>query len=399
MPNVILYASIFQAELDKIILPQLTSARMELGASRVRYTGGAEVKIPKISMDGLGDYSRTAGFPTSGAVALSWETHTFEKDRAQQFAIDRHDVDETNFALTAGNIMGEFQRTKVVPEIDAYRYSKIFTFANTGEKTSRYALAAATIFTQLKGNIKDVQKVIGESEPLVVYISYDAANYLDSSTEISRQLSLLDLTVGGITTKVKGIDTIPLIRVPAASFKSAYTFNSGSSAFGFTPTSVAMDINWIICADSAVIAITKQDTVGVFPPGSQASFDGWIMNYRRYHTLMCLENKLDGVFVSYTGIAAPALTATVAAGAAAGTKFTATAGTGNTLAYILGTASPAVKYNDLIASYATAVEPYTSAADIATAVATNILTMMKVNAAGRIIEVKEVTLASGDIHA
>jgi len=89
MSNVISYASIFQAELDKIILPQLTSARMELGASRVRYTGGAEVKIPKISMDGLGDYSRTAGFPTSGAVALSWETHTFEKDRAQQFAIDR----------------------------------------------------------------------------------------------------------------------------------------------------------------------------------------------------------------------------------------------------------------------------------------------------------------------
>ena len=30
-----------------------------------------------------------------------------------------------NFVVTAAQVMGEFQRTKVIPEIDAYRYSKI----------------------------------------------------------------------------------------------------------------------------------------------------------------------------------------------------------------------------------------------------------------------------------
>lgn len=56
------------------------------------------------------------------------------QDRGRTFQLDAVDVDETNFALVAGNVMGEFQRTKVIPEIDAYRYSKIAELAKTMKK-------------------------------------------------------------------------------------------------------------------------------------------------------------------------------------------------------------------------------------------------------------------------
>ena len=47
------------------------------------------------------------------------------QDRGRSFNLDAMDVNESNFIATAGNVMGEFQRTKVVPEIDAYRISKL----------------------------------------------------------------------------------------------------------------------------------------------------------------------------------------------------------------------------------------------------------------------------------
>ena len=95
---------------------------------------GREVKIPKMEMSGLGNYDRDSGFAT-GNVTVNYETKKMTQDRGRAFQVDAMDVDETNFAAVAGNVMGEFQRTKVIPEIDAYRYSKIVELAT--EKAKR----------------------------------------------------------------------------------------------------------------------------------------------------------------------------------------------------------------------------------------------------------------------
>ena len=44
------------------------------------------------------------------------------------------DIDETGFVTTAAAVMGEFQRVHVVPEIDAYRISKLASTAVTANK-------------------------------------------------------------------------------------------------------------------------------------------------------------------------------------------------------------------------------------------------------------------------
>lgn len=119
MANVFEYASVFQSELDKAAVEQATSGWMELNDKLVRYNGGAEVKIPSMDMDGLADYDRDKGF-VEGSVNLKWETKEMTQDRGRQFTFDENEVNETNFVVTAAQVMGEFQRTKVIPEIDAY---------------------------------------------------------------------------------------------------------------------------------------------------------------------------------------------------------------------------------------------------------------------------------------
>ena len=54
MANTITYAKVFQKELDKQVLEGSTSGWMEENASQVIYNGGNEIKMPKMSLQGLG---------------------------------------------------------------------------------------------------------------------------------------------------------------------------------------------------------------------------------------------------------------------------------------------------------------------------------------------------------
>jgi len=137
--------SVFQNELDKLMVEQLTSGFMEENAGNIIYNGGREVKIPTIIMDGLKDYSRTDGYPVGG-VNLSYQTMTMTMDRGEGFTLDAMDVEETNFVASASNVLGEFQRTQVVPEVDAYRYSKIHGIVK--DKAASNIRAESTALTE-----------------------------------------------------------------------------------------------------------------------------------------------------------------------------------------------------------------------------------------------------------
>lgn len=301
MPNTINYAAVFQQELDKQMLADMTSAWMELNSKLVKYTGGNTIKIPKIAIQGLGDYDKSEGFK-KGAVTLNWEEHTFTQDRARTFSIDSQDVDETNFSLAAGMVMGEFQRTQVAPEIDAYRYSKMAAIAIAASKAEGgYAAAKATILAKLKAHIALVQDIVGENEPLVITISTPVASILDTADGIEKCRGTVEVKIGEIMTKVKAIDEIPMIKVPSARMKTAFTFydgeTAGQEAGGFVPAAGAKKINWIISARRSAIGVTKAEKPRIFDPSVNQTADAWKIDYRRYHELFVPDNTKDGLYV------------------------------------------------------------------------------------------------------
>lgn len=299
--NTIEAAQIFMKALDQQMIEGATSGWMEANAGRVKYSGGNTVKIPKITTSGLADYDRDAGY-NQGSVSLTYESKTMTKDRGRQFLLDRIEVDESNFIANATAVMSEFQRTQIIPEVDAYRYSKIYALA---QNKSEYTPAASTIVTTLNKDITAVYDSAGVTD-LVLIMPYTVADILDTNEKFNRYLNVSSFKQGNVDLTVKTFNGIPVIRVPSARMKTAYVFNDGKTegqtSGGFAPTESASQINWIICPRNVPIAISKTDNFKIFDPDVNQKADAWLIQYRKFHDLWIKDNDQSLVRVS----AAPA---------------------------------------------------------------------------------------------
>ena len=292
-------AVILQTVLDEKMQEGAISGFMEANASMYKYTGGKTIQIADIVTDGLTDYDRTSGFGTAGAVTLTFTPHVFEKDRAQNFLLDSMEVDETNFLACATTTMTTFQKTEVIPEIDAYRFSKIYEIANEASKVGQYTPVVDTIFEQLTLDIATVQDGIGASEPLVILMSTLTANKLNNADKVVKNLDMATFSQGGVNTQVTSLDGTPILKVPSSSLKTLYTFTPSGSG-GFVANAGALGINWIIMAKKSVVAITKTDISKIITPELNQTADAYKIMYRKFHTLFIPKNKVAGVYVSYT---------------------------------------------------------------------------------------------------
>jgi len=273
-----------------------TTGWMEANAGKVKYTGGREIKIPTISTDGLGNYDRNSGYP-KGKVALTYQTKIMTMDRGVEFLLDRIDVDESGFIATASATMSVFQSENVIPEVDAYRYSTLFKLINEKGGSSEYTPDSSTIFGELKNDITAVRNVCNAADFLIV-MSIPVADILSSTKELTRTFNVNNLKQGEINDSVLSVNGIPIIPVPSARLKTAYTFNSGETNFGFTPTADAKDINWIICPRTAPIAVSKTDGVKIFTPEQTQGADAWKIEYRKFHDLWVMDKQLAAMRVS-----------------------------------------------------------------------------------------------------
>lgn len=300
--NTLQYSQQFQTVLDAQMLASATSAFMEANAGQVKYDGGDTVHIPEISMQGLAKYDRDEGF-NQGSVTLKFNPYKMTQDRGRTFQLDSMDVNETNFVATAGTVMGEFQRTQVIPEIDSYRYSKISALATAENKvTTGFTPAVATILEKLEAEITEIQDVVGEDEGLIVVMSTKLRTILNNADKFNRYLNVAEFKNGSINTTVKSFNDIPILGVPSARMKTAYVFNDGKTANqqagGFKADTGAKDINWIIMPQRAPIAVSKTDKVRVFTPDINQNADAWKIDYRKYHDLWIPKNRFAAIRVN-----------------------------------------------------------------------------------------------------
>lgn len=300
--NTLEMAKIFQQSLDKQMGIEATSGWMESNAQNVKYNGGDTVRMPRISTTGMARYDRDNGF-NQGAVTLTYDDYKLTQDRGRTFHLDSMDVDESNFIASAGNVMGEFQRLQVIPEVDAYRYSRIAALAKGASRTTDgFTPNETNILAQLDKEITDLQDTIGESEPLLILMATPIRTVLNNVKNIERHLDVTQFKAGAIDTKVKTYNEIPIFSVPSLRMKTAYVFNDGKTtgqeAGGFKADTGAKPINWIIISRRAPIAISKTDKVRIFAPDVNQKADAWKLDYRKFHDLWIPRNKLAGVWAN-----------------------------------------------------------------------------------------------------
>ena len=301
MSNTINYADIFNSTLDEkyAILPRTNF--MEQNSMGIQWEGGRNIKVPKLVLQGLGTVSGCT-IP-DGDYTFSYESFSLQWDRGRRFSIPRYAVNETNFTLTVGNILGEFMRQHVVPEIDKLRISTAATKAiAAGNVTYGGASGLSNPLASLLADIVNVQDVIGEDVQLYISISQTVKGAIMSSSEITKYLSVRDFEIRSINLKIDAINDQFVIGVPSSYMKSKFTAydgtTSGQEDGGVTPAGDALDINWVITAADSCIAVAYPRVEKVVDPDTNQSGDCWLIAFRCYHGLIIPDNKVSGIWVN-----------------------------------------------------------------------------------------------------
>ena len=282
----------YTAELDKMFAQKSATGFFADSTLATKFVGAKTVIIPDVNFQGLADYDRDTGF-SRGAITVSNASYTMAMDRARSLQIDREDMDETGIANLAGQILGEYVRTKVVPECDAYVLSKLAGLAQSRANTLN-GDASAPLET-LINLINEVQAVVGYDEELVAFIDSYVYAAMQNSSEISNMITVSDFKQGEVNLKVKSLNGVALIPVVSERMKTAYTFQN-NAAGGFVPADNARSIYMLVCPKKGAHLVKKTENMRIFTPEQNIDADAYKFDYRIYYDVFVAKSGLDAVW-------------------------------------------------------------------------------------------------------
>lgn len=141
--NNIAFARNYTSVIDEVYQRASVSGVLNSGRRMVRAGHNAkEILIPKISVTGLGNYTRNVGYKT-GAITYEFETKTFNYDRGIRLFADVMDVEEAGVNDCFVEAGAELQRTQVAPEADAFTFAQIAGHTGVTTVSESYASADA----------------------------------------------------------------------------------------------------------------------------------------------------------------------------------------------------------------------------------------------------------------
>lgn len=285
MANSISLSKVYTNLLDEVYQQSALTAVLESDASLARQGANAnEIVIPKLSMDGLADYSRNSGY-VNGDVTLNWETVQFNYERGRMFSVDNMDNEETQ-NIAFGRLAGEFIRTKVVPELDAFRFAKYAATVGAGTATGELATGADVIAA-----LRTATSAMDEAE-----VPMEDRHLFITPT-------LLGLVEDMDTTKSKEVLSrfASITKVPQTRFYSAIELldgkTGGEEKGGYKKASGAADLNFEIIHKPATLQFTKHAVPKVISPELNQDADAWKYGYRNYGLCDTYENKTAGIYV------------------------------------------------------------------------------------------------------
>ena len=245
--------------------------------------GCNEMKFPKITVDGLSDYSRTTGYE-AGDMSIEFESKKPNYDRGVKFNIDDMDDEETD-GILLGNTLGILEKDKVAPEIDAFRFA---TYAS-----------ASGISTVAPADLTTGEAVLNALVTATAQMDNDSVEMNDRVLFITPMLLLSAENVD--TTKSKAILSrfSSIVQVPQSRFYTAIDLKSktADSATGYAKASGAKNINFMIISKSAVIQFTKHVFNKPLSPDNNPDGDSWVIRYRKYGIAEVYDNKKKGIYL------------------------------------------------------------------------------------------------------
>lgn len=287
MPNSITKFKQYITLLDEVYKLAAQTSILD-GASELARQGvnANELVIPMIAMQGLAAYSRNGGY-VSGDVTLTNQTKACNFDRGRMFVVDTLDNEETA-GLAFGRLAGEFIRTKVAPEIDAFRIS---TYAGV-----------SGISTVAGAALADGAAVIAALRAATNKMDEDEVPYENRHLFITPTLGALvdDLD----TTKSKAVmgRFASTQRIPQTRMYTAITqydgTTEGQEAGGYIKNATTgKNINFLVVHKDAVIQYQKHIAPKIITPEQNQDADAWKYGYRNVGIADAYQNKVAGIYL------------------------------------------------------------------------------------------------------
>ena len=286
MANTIALFKQYTTLLDEVYKQSALTSDLDGATDLARQGANAnELIIPKMSMDGLADYSRNSGY-VGGDVTMTNETVACNFDRGRMFSVDNMDNAETA-GLAFGRLSGEFIRTKVVPELDAFRFAKYA--GTTGISTVAGATLAtgADVISALRAATNKMDEDEVPIDGRILYITPTLYGLVqDMDTTKSRE----------VLSRFSKIVQVPQTRFYTAIEQKDGT-TEGETGGGYTKAVGAADINFMIVQKAAAIQFTKHLDVKVIDPATNQNSDAYKFGYRLVGIADAYENKVAGIYL------------------------------------------------------------------------------------------------------
>ncbi len=289
MANAIELAKQYIPILDEVY--KLASLTADLDGNSELVSQGAnanELIIPKLSMQGLGEYSRNDGY-VNGDVTMVNETVKCNFDRGRMFTVDTMDNLETA-GLAFGRLAGEFIRTKVVPELDAFRFAKYAGTAGISKVASGAALGTgAAVVEAVRAGLSKMDEDEVPYEGRILYITPTLLGLVEDMDTTKSRAALNSFS--------------KVVKVPQTRFYTAIEQKdgktSGEEAGGYAKADGAKDINFMIVHPTATIQYQKHVAPKIITPEDNQTGDAWKFGYRNVGIADLFENKLAGVYLHH----------------------------------------------------------------------------------------------------
>ena len=291
--NTIALAERYLPILDEIYKAGSKSAILDTAAERVRWEGAKKAYLFNTTMVGLANYSRNAGF-VPGDATDGWDDYEITQDRGRSFLIDVMDNDET-LGMAFGTLVGEFERTQVIPEMDAYRFAKYASGAAAAQVITETLSAGAATIASIDNATAALDNAEVPYEGRILFVNPNTYKLIKGG--VTRMVMNGE---NNVNYNVEIYNDMRLITVPSGRFNTAVTINApttSAGAGGYTATGDT--INYMIVHPSAVLQVVKHAVPRTFSPQVNQEADAWKFDYRVYHDCWVKAQKTNGIYVSH----------------------------------------------------------------------------------------------------
>lgn len=266
-----------KASVTKILETSILSIKFAADNAKVVY-------LQNLTLEGMGTYDRHSGYPV-GDADLAQTAYTMATDRGKKFILDALDSKQAQLEILA--LASEFNRTKVVPEMDAYRFAKLVSLCGMDVEAN---LTYDTVLNAIDTGIAALDNAEAGMRR-VLYVSNGTYALMKQSGEFFNARIATEMSTE-LNREITVFDGMPLIRVPATRFYQTCTL---SATDGYTNAGKAL--NFAIVDVDAVAAPVKYLNPKIIAPEMNADNDAYVFGMRVYHDLFVPTNKLNNIYI------------------------------------------------------------------------------------------------------